>query len=224
MTEKEIRRAIYPFIAIFGHLDMVELGKIIPKYLNLDKEDLKPALSRRGETKFRQKLRNLISHKNKSEIDYGYIIDKSVKPSSFILKSAYGQNNEISENIKHLKSLEIGSFLQLPVIEVFSENDFDVIDSVVDMEKEKISKICPGAEQQVINLAREYPKFSANFGFNILSLNENLEPIFILARPIDENRKTILSEREVCFLTTRKNQGCSYWYKVDNNRIEKVAL
>ena len=225
MTEKEIKRIVYPLIAKYGHLNMSELADIFPNYVAFNCDDMRLSETRNGEFMYRQKLRNMISHQNLliQNYDYGYQIDKCLKPAEITLQ--YGSpEKQINVQPSELELIDIERYRILGANfekDIFDATFKDALNFVLDFEKNKLKN--EKLASRIVNLVEDYPIIAEKFATHILSIDANGNAISIIVKLTETQFDPIVyTNADEAFIHSQVRPGRSFVYRVfDFNKKTK---
>lgn len=225
-TESEIRKAIKPLIELYGSLNTSEIKQKLSEVLEYDKEDLIQSQTR-NEPLITQRIGNIVAHQGATRQIYneGFIVDKSYSPALFMpIKGLSGEEEEFPEeelndrkekakekeekritykkinwNLENERRTEIGAMGE---------------EFVYEREREKVQEFDRNAIDRVIHLSARQ---GDGFGYDILSINERGESVFIEVKTTTGDKDTpfFMSRNEKSFFEENRNNN-AYVYRVYN--------
>lgn len=215
-SEGQIRVAIKPLIEMYGELTTSEVKQKIEEVLVLDDEDKKMS-STRNEMLIIQRIGNIVAHQKETikVYDEGFIVDKNFSPAKFIAITGLDQDKKkISEN-------EIRKRRKKAIVEEEKKQSYKKInwnlenerrtalgqvgeEFIFEVEKEKVKNLDPSSIDRVIHLSMMQ---GDGFGYDILSINESGEPIYIEVKTTEQGENTpfYMSKNEKDFFENNNN-------------------
>ena len=187
-TEGQIRLAIRPLLELYGKLDTTQIKSLLEEVLDFDEEDMVMSETRTSEMKIIQRIGNIISHQTENVKIYpeGFIIDKSSRPAVWSAITGLSKNvSELPTKLVDEKKKKVSKHnSQRPFRKINWELENERRSCiglageafVYELEKEKVTSFDAVAVSRVIHLSA---KQGDGFGYDILSLNENGETIYI---------------------------------------------
>lgn len=226
-TEGEIRKAIKPLVELYGEINMSDVKEKISGVLEFDDEDKELSETRNGEMKIIQRIGNISSHQREQIKIYpeGFALDKTKHPAVF--KSVVGLNNnirvksekEIKVTKEQSKKYDFGN-------KRYRKQDWNLTNErrtslgvigekfVFQREIEKVKKIDERSVERVIHLSAMQ---GDGFGYDISSINEKGETIYIEVKTTKGNKDTpfYMSINERKFFEINMNNN-AFIYRVYN--------
>ncbi|MDE7140902.1 MAG: DUF3883 domain-containing protein [Treponemataceae bacterium] len=220
-TEKEIRAAIKPLVESYGVLNTSEVKQKLEDFLEYDKEDRQLSATR-NEMLIIQRIGNIVAHQTEQVKTYqeGFIVDKSVTPALFYAVTGLSQDiQKVSEKeVQKRQSRVAKKERQGKMIDWASVNEKRTRlgslgeQFVFEYERDAVSQFDAGAVDRVIHLSA---KQGDGFGYDILSLNEKGETVFIEV-------KTTAGNLETPFYMSRTEKEFFEEHKDDNAFVYRV--
>ena len=237
-SEKQIRVAIRPLIEMYGELTTSEIKQKIEEVLILDDEDKKMSTTRK-EILIIQRIGNIVAHQGEKVkiYDEGFIVDKSYRPAKFFAIKGINQekvkisHSEIRKRKKEASRIETER-------KVYKKIDWNLENErrtalgllgeefVLEFEKEKVKNIDSSSIERVIHLSA---LDGDGFGYDILSLNELGEPIYIEVKTTvkGEDIPFFMSKNEKSFFEQNANAWLYrvYDFNIDSRhgKIKKIS-
>lgn len=237
-TEGQIRVAIRPLIEMYGELTTSEIKQKIEEVLVLDEEDKKLSETR-NEILIIQRIGNIVAHQSEEVkfYDEGFIVDKSFRPAKFFAVKGINQekvkisDNEIQKRKREASRTETER-------KIYKKIDWNLENErrtalgqlgeefVLEFEKEKVKNIDSSSVERVIHLSALQ---GDGFGYDILSLNELGEPIYIEVKTTvkGEDIPFFMSKNEKSFFEQNANAWLYrvYDFNIDSRhgKIKKIS-
>lgn len=215
-TEGQIRAAIRPLIEMYGELTTSEIKQQIEEVLILDDDD-KIKSETRNEILILQRIGNIVAHQSEEVkiYDEGFIVDKSFRPAKFIAIKGINQekvkisDNEIRKRKRAARRIETERKVYKKINWNLENERRTALgqlgeEFVLDFEKEKVKNIDSSSVERVIHLSVLQ---GDGFGYDILSLNELGEPIYIEVKTTVKSEDTpfFMSKNEKSFFEQNTN-------------------
>ena len=213
-TEPEIRGAIRPLVEFYGEMTTSDIKQHLEEVLDYDDDDRIPSETR-NEILIIQRIGNIVAHQAETIKVYseGFIVDKSYKPAHFFaIKGLSGHEQKIPEKeIKKRQKRAKQKHIYKKINWELENERRSLIghlgeEFVYLKEVEKVKAIDPSSLDKVIHLSE---KQGDGFGYDICSINENGESIFIEV-------KTTKGTAETPFYMSR-NEKLFFEENIDNN-------
>lgn len=215
-TEGQIRAAIRPLIEMYGELTTSEIKQQIEEVLILDDDD-KIKSETRNEILILQRIGNIVAHQSEEVkiYDEGFIVDKSFRPAKFIAIKGINQkkvkisDSEIRKRKRAARRIETERKVYKKINWNLENERRTALgqlgeEFVLDFEKEKVKNIDSSSVERVIHLSVLQ---GDGFGYDILSLNELGEPIYIEVKTTVKSEDTpfFMSKNEKSFFEQNTN-------------------
>lgn len=205
-TEKEIRLAIKPLIELYGEMTTTEVKCHLEEVLDYDDDDRIPSETR-NEILIMQRIGNIVAHQSDIIKVYseGFIVDKNFKPARFYaIKGISGEEEKISEKEikKRKKKAQERHIYKKINWELENERRSKIghlgEEFVFHRELEKVKMFDALSADRVIHLSE---KQGDGFGYDICSINEKGESIFIEVKTTKNSLETpfYMSKNEKSF-------------------------
>lgn len=213
-TEAQIRVAIKPLIELYGKMTTSEVKQHLEEVLDYDADDMIQSKTR-NEPLVIQRIGNIVAHQQDSIKIYpeGFIVDKSRKPALFFAVTGLsGKEKKISETEIKKRQNKAKKRYVYKKINWELENERRSIlghlgeEFVFHSEVARIKEFDKSSMEKVIHLSE---KQGDGFGYDICSINENGETIFIEV-------KTTKGSCEAPFYMSR-NERMFFEENIDNN-------
>ena len=228
-SENEIRRAIRPLLELYGELNTSQIKEKLEEVLDFDEEDKIPS-DTRNEIRIIQRIGNIVSHQTQTIKIYseGFIVDKTETPARWYASSGLSSNikkisNEVIERKKEV-ARNLSTTRNFRKINWQLENErrtnIGLLGEVFVLEQEKdyVRSFDENAINRVIHLSA---KQGDGFGYDILSLNEQGETVYIEVKTttLDENTPFYMSKNEKLFFENNMDNN-AYLYRVHNFNVD----
>lgn len=185
-TEGEIRASIKPLVELYGELTTTEVKTLLPTVLEFDDEDNEPSPTR-NEVKILQRIGNIVSHQKENIKFYpeGFMVDKTLSARFMAVTGLSGKEKPLSSaqlNDRKNKATKRNATRKIYKIDWNFQNERKTFiglkgeEFVFSREKEKVKEFDPKSVDKVIHLS---VKEGDGFGYDILSINEKGETVFI---------------------------------------------
>lgn len=213
-SESEIRSAIKPLVEFYGEMTTSEVKQHLEEVLDYDDDDRIPSETR-NEILITQRIGNIVAHQRDTVKVYseGFIVDKSFTPAHFFaIKGLSGHEQKLPENeIKKRQQKAKQKHIYKKVNWELENERRSLIghlgeEFVYHSEIAKVKEFDASSLDKVIHLSE---KQGDGFGYDICSVNENGETIFIEV-------KTTKGTAETPFFMSR-NEKLFFEENIDNN-------
>lgn len=225
-TETQIRTAIRPLVEKYGPMTTSQVKQYIEEIIEFDNEDLEQSDSRKNEVKIIQRIGNIVSHQNELEKQYpeGFILDKKGDNAIFYPISGFKSLSTIQPIVaeKKSKSCIIRKDWQK---ENQKKTQLGLLGEqyVLGIEKDNVRSFSNGSDDDISRVIHASIMFGDGLGYDILSLNDKGETIFIEVKTtsLDENTPFYMSRNEYDFF--KENEDQSFIYRLYNFDITKLT-
>ena len=221
-TEAEIRVAIKPLIELYGEMTTSEIKQHLDEVLDYDDDD-KILSETRNEILITQRIGNIVAHQSELVKIYseGFIVDKNYKPAHFFAVTGLaGKEQKISKTEIQQRQKKAQQRYIYKKINWELQNERRSLlghlgeEFVFHSEIFKVKEFDIASLDKVIHLSE---KQGDGFGYDICSVNENGETIFIEVKTTKGSCETpfYMSKNERLFFEENINNN-AYIYRVYN--------
>lgn len=233
-TEAEIRVAIKPLVEFYGEMTTSEIKQHLAEVLDYDEDDKTPSETR-NEILITQRIGNIVAHQGEQIKVYseGFIVDKSFKPAHFFaLKGLAGKEQKISDTEIQKRQKKAKERHIYKKINWELENERRSLlghlgeEFVFHFEVAKVREFDVSSVYKVIHLSE---KQGDGFGYDICSINEKGETVFIEVKTTKGNTETpfYMSKNEKSFFEENIDNN-AYVYRVyhfnEDTRRGKIKI
>ena len=230
-SEAQIRVAIKPLIELYGELTTTEIKQRLEEVLDYDDEDRIPSETR-NEILITQRIGNIVAHQGETIQVYpeGFIVDKNFRPAHFFaIKGIAGKETKIDETEIKVRQEKAERKRIYKKIDWELENERKTLignmgeEFVLSCELEKVKSFDRNSIDRVIHLS---VKQGDGFGYDIASINEKGETIFIEVKTTKSGEKTpfFMSRNERAFFEENINNN-AFIYRVYNfNEDDRTGM
>ena len=228
-NEGDIRQAVGILVAKYGSLTTSEVKAKMPEVMVYDDEDKKKSEARHGEMMIVQRIGNIVSHqKVKTKIyEEGFSLVKHGNGAIFTAITGVGsETKEISTDEIGRRKRRSGNVNKTNPRKV----DWDSVnerrtvigrageDFVYNEEVKRIQDIDSKLIDRVQHLSEQ---LGDGAGFDIQSVDENGNPIFIEVKTTEKDEKTpfYMSVNEYGFFKSKKDENSAFLYRVYNFNV-----
>lgn len=223
-TEGEIRKAVKVLLEAEGELNTTEVKQRLNEVLTFDEQD-KQMSTTRNEMLIIQRIGNIVAHQTEVKHNYpeGFCVDKSKRPAIFTATAGIGNNiKPISEaDVKKRKKSATKNRQK-----TYRKVNWEFVNErrssigqageefVYHREIEKVKIFSPSDIDKVMHLSEQQ---GDGFGYDILSLNEKGEAVYIEVKTTIGNVDApfYMSENERSFFEDNIDNN-AYIYRVFN--------